>query len=153
MSKLAFSCKGKYPDFSKGYTLYNDRSRKTKPVDKRTYCNIIRDYCKYLSEKLERDGMVDFPKGIGTLFVTMFRRKPQYIGKQFVGFGKMDWKRKAYDGSSSAFGIVFLPSRRYTANLRSFGFVANRRLFQRLKQEYDEGTCSWKPIDFNEKMI
>lgn len=153
MGKFVFSGKGRYPDFTEGYTLYSNRCRKTIPVSSVVYNNIIRDYCKYLSVSFERNGMVDFPNGIGTLFTAVFQRKPQYRGKTFIGYGKMDWETKHFDGSNTAFGIVYLPNRNKVQCMRCYGFVANRRLFQRLKKQYIEQTCDWKPMIFNEKMI
>lgn len=153
MAKLAFSGKGKYPDFEKGYTLYCKRKKKGEPVAETVYNNIVRDYCKTLADRLEKDGMVDLPKDTGTLFTAIFRRKPQYRGNKFVGYGKINRTTGNYDGSPTAFGIVFLPKRNKTNNLRCFGFVANRRLFQRLKNSYVEQTCNWIPMQFNDKMI
>lgn len=152
MSRLAFHDKGKYTDFNAGYELYCKRCKK-EPVDFKTYKNVVRAYCKHIAERLESDGMVDLPSSLGTLVVSDIRRKPQYRGKKFVGFGKVDWKAGHYDGSNKAVGVVYLPRRDKTNNLRCFGFVANRRLFYRIKEKLESGLCAWKPMEFNETMI
>ena len=153
MSRLAFHNRGKYTDFEKSYELYCKRCKKSSPVNYQTYKNIVREYCKCLADRLANDGMVDLPSNLGTIIVSDIRRKPQYRGDKFVGYGKMNWKEGRYDGSNKALGIVFLARRDKTENLRSFGFVANRRLFYRIKELFDSGLSNWQPMEFNETMI
>ena len=152
--KLAFSGEGRYVDFSDGYRLYCNRRRHKEAVDEKTYRRIIRLYCKYLSERLCREGMVDLPTGIGSIAAITITRKPQYRGKQFVGYGKKDWEdRGQYDGKLKTFGLTFLPKRDRTQNLRCYGFVGNRELFKRIKKGYLSGECNWIPLGFKDEMI
>jgi len=151
--KLAFSGQGRYPDFEEGYALYRKRNRGRTPLDQKTYNAVIRKFCKWLAERLEMEGCVDIPSGLGTISAAVITRKPQYRGKKFIGYGKYDWKTGQYDGKLKTFGIVFLPKHSDKNSLRSYGFVANRRLFQRMKDMYDGYDCPWTPIDFNEAMI
>jgi hypothetical protein len=62
-------------------------------------------------------------------------------------------KASEYDGKLKAFGMVYLPRRGKNANLRSYGFVANRALFKRMKNKWNCGFNDWKPIEFNDEMI
>lgn len=150
--KLAFSGQGRYPDFEKGYALYVKRAKTDSYMDRKGYSRVIRAYCKELAGQLETNGMADIP-GLGSLMVSVFRRRPQYRGKKFIGYGKIDWKTKEYDGSPKAFGVAFLPRHDRNQNLRCYGFVANRRLYQRLKEIYDGFDCPWTPLDFSNEMI
>lgn len=151
--KLAFSGSARYAEMKEGYELYVRRSKLGNTVDEKTYNRIVKAYCRMLADKLFEDGMVDLPGELGTITAATITRKPQYRGKKFIGYGKMDWKRGHYDGRLKAFGIVFLPRRERTQNLRSYGFVANRRLFKRMKDSYDKGLCGWKPVVFNDDMV
>ena len=150
--KLAFSGKGRYTDFSEAYELYKKRNPE-KALDEKTYKRVIRKYCGKLAARLKEEGMVDLPKGLGSISTALILRKPQYRGKQFVGYGAMDWKKGHRDGKLKAFGLVFLPRRDKNPNLRCFGFVANRRLFQMLSAKYESGNRNWEPIEFNDEMI
>ena len=150
--KLAFSGQGRYPNFSDGYDLYVKRSRGRQCVDEKTYRNIVRLYCKILADRLLKEGMVDLPACLGSISAATITRKGQYRGGKFVGFGKMDWEKGHYDGKLKAFGMVFLPNRTRSQCLRSYGFVANRRLFTRMKQYYEDSN-PWIPVTFNEGMI
>jgi len=151
--KLAFSGQAKYPDFKKGYDLYTKRARTASYMDYATYKRVVREYCKIASQQLCDEGFVKLPAGIGAVAAITIRRKPQFRGTKFIGYGKMDWKAGHYDGSSTAFGITFLPRMRKKNNLRSYGFVANRRLFKKVKEESESYHCAWKPLEFNEDMI
>ena len=147
--KLAFDNKAHYTDYSKGYDLYKSRNNK---LDERTYNRIIRAYCRLIAEELESAGMSDLPCGMGTLAAAIVTRKPQYRGKKFIGYGKMDWEKGHYDGTLKAFALVYLPSHGKNSNLRSFGFVANRELFKRMKNTYNNGG-DWSPLVFTDEMI
>lgn len=151
--KLAFSGQARYPDMTDGYELYVKRKRMKDPVDIHIYTAVVKEYCRLLAEDLEKDGMIDLPSGLGTIAVVRFNRRPQYRGKKFIGYGKMDWKRGHYNGEVKAFGLAFLPRRDKTNNLRCYGFVANRQLFKRMKKEYDYGLCEWTPMEFGNEMI
>lgn len=151
--KLAFSGQGRYPDFTKGYRLYCSRARKDDVVNEETYRKIVREYCKILSERLVNDGMIDFPGLLGSVAAIELKRRPQYRGKKYIGFGKMDWEKGHYDGTFKTFGIGFLPKRGKIENLRCYGFVANRRLFKQVKERGAEENCGWVPLAFNDKMI
>lgn len=151
--KLAFSGHGRYADFSDGYELYESRAKKKDTVvDKTVYARIVKSYCKIVAERLLNDGMVDLPK-LGSIASAIITRKPQYRGDKFVGYGKMDWKKGHYDGKLKTFGIVFLPRRERNGNMRCFGYVANRRLFVKMKEKYESGNASWAPLEFTDEMI
>ena len=151
--KLAFSGQARYPDFNDGYGLYVRRARTNQPVDLQIYTKIVKGYCKMLSEELEQNGLADLPSDLGSLATIRMKRKPQYRGKKFVGYGKMDWKLGHRDGNINAFGIGYLPKRTRSQNLRCYGFVANRKLFRRIKEKYDAGCHVWAPLTFNDEMI
>ena len=151
--KLAFNGQGRYADFRKGYELYVKRSKLGKFMSEEMYRKVVRSYCRMLADTLENEGIVDLPGGLGSIAAATLTRKPQYRGKKFIGYGKYDWNRKHYDGQLKTFGMVFLPRRERTQNLRCYGFVANRRLFQRMKDMYDRGTNSWYTMEYNDKMI
>lgn len=152
--KLAFSGQARHTDFSDGYALYVKRSRNTATLLSFTeYKRVIRKYCAELAERLLHDGFVDLPCDMGLISAAQITRKPQYRGKRFVGYGAMDWKTGCYDGRLKAFGLVFLPPHNRNRNLRCFGFVGNRRLFQQMKALYKSGNCRWKPMRFDDEMI
>lgn len=151
--KLAFSGQAKYPDMTDGYELYVRRGRKNKPVDLHTYTTVVKEYCRMLADDLKKDGMVDFPSGLGTIAAVTIRRRPQYRGKKFIGFGSYDWKKGHYDGEPEAFGLAFLPRMDKTNNLRCYGFVANRRLFKKMKEMHGEYDCPWVPMEYGKEMI
>lgn len=151
--KLAFSGQARYPDMTDGYELYVRRTRVGKPVDLKTYTAIVKEYCKMLAEDLENEGIADLPCGLGSVAAVIMRRRPQYRGKKFVGYGSYNWKRGHYDGEANAFGLAFLPSRERTNNLRCYGFVANRRLFRRMKELYLGNERDWVPMNYEKEMI
>ena len=151
--KLAFNGQAHYTDFEKGFALYTRRSKRGLCVDYATYKRIIRRYCERLADRLYENGIVDLPNEMGSIAAAIMTRKPQYRGKQFVGYGKMDWKKGHYDGKLKAFGMVYLPRRNRNKNLRSFGYVANRQLFKKMKNQYESDECGWKPIEFKDEMI
>lgn len=151
--RLAFSGEARHPDLSGGYELYVRRSRIRECLDWDTYRRVVKEYCRVLAERLEKDGIADLPCGIGAVAAVTIRRKPLYHGKKFIGYGKMDWKVGYFDGSTTAFGIAFLPDRSANQNLRCYGFVANRKLFKRMKGKYDAGMNNWCPVEFNDEMI
>ena len=153
MGRLAFDNQAKYTDFTKGYELYVKRSRKNKPVSFDDYRRIVKAYCKHLSEKFDTAGMIDLPCGLGMITTALITRKPKYRDGRFVGFGAMDWNTNTLDGTYKAFGFVYLPRHRKKDNLRCYGFVANRRLFKRIKEAYKSGENRWIPMEFDEKMI
>lgn len=152
--KLAFSGQGRYTDFEDSYKLYVNRSRNGDSVDRKTYNRIIRRYCSILAGRLVEYGIIDLPNDIGMIAASILRRRPQYRGKKFIGYGKRDWENGCYDGSLKTFGLVFLPKLGHKRNnFRSYGFVANRKLFKEMKQMYENGDCNWSPITFNDEMI
>lgn len=153
--KLAFNGKAHYTDFEPGYQLYVKRARRDDIFDRATYNRVIRKYCQLLSNRLISNGMVDLPCNLGSISAAVFTRKPQYRGKTFIGYGKMDWKNKRYDGKLKAFGLVYMPRRgnKRQSNLRCYGFVANRNLFKTMKHIYEGENCHWVPVAFNDDMI
>ena len=151
--KLAFSGEARYPNFTDGYRLYSKRVRKGSLVGFSAYCKVVRMYCASLAERLCKDGMVDLPAGLGMITVASFTRKPRYREGKFVGYGMYDWDTKKYNGNPKAFGLVYLPNRNRSENLRCYGFVANRKLYKRMKSMYDNDYKSWTPLEFNDDMI
>ena len=151
--KLAFSGQARYTDFDRAYELYRKRSKKNECFDKTVYRRVIRKYCRMLADRLQEEGFVDLPNDMGTIAAVILTRKPQYRGKKFIGYGKMDWKTGRYDGNLKAFGIAYLPRHDKNDNLRAFGFVANRQLYKKMKAAWENGTCTWIPTQFNDDMI
>lgn len=151
--RLAFSGQAKYPDMTDGYELYVSRTRAGKPVDLHTYTAVVKEYCSLLSEELKQIGFVDLPCELGMIAAVSIRRRPQFRGKKFIGYGKMDWKKGHYDGEPKAFGLAFLPKRNKTNNLRCYGFVANRKLFKKMKELYQSYDCPWVPMEYGKEMI
>lgn len=151
--KLAFNGQGRYADFTDGYALYQKRSRGGDPVSMKDYVKIIKSYCRHAADMLLKDGIVDLPEQFGSISAAILTRKAQFRGKKFIGYGKMDWTTGHYDGNLKAFGIVYLPRHDKNKNMRSFGFVANRRLFKRMKELYQGDGCEWRPLVFSEDLI
>lgn len=151
--KLAFSGEARYPDFKDGYELYKKGTRSRECMDFQTYKRVVRRYCSGLGDKLLTNGFVDFPLQIGSIAAAIFTRKAKYRDGKFAGFGKYDPKLGHYDGSLKAFGLVFLPNRKKDNNLRCYGFVANRKLFKKMKEIYDDYDCPWTPIEFRDEMV
>ena len=151
--KLAFSGEGRYPEFEDGYRLYLKRARTNDNIDLKTYKKVVRLYCRRLAERLCENGIVDLPSGLGSIAAVTMDRKPQFRGTKFIGYGKKDWETGQYDWSKKAFGIAFLARSRKKDNLRSYGFVANRRLFKKISEHKDSFYCNWKPLEFNDEMI
>lgn len=150
--KLAFNNKAHYTDFDAGYGLYVRRSRGGKCLSEEQYRKAIKMYCRYMAKSLCDEGAAELPCGLGMITAAIITRKPQYRGKKFVGYGKMDWQNGTYDGKLKAFGVVYLPRHEY-ANLRCFGYVANRRLFKKMKDIYTSYDCPWQPVEFKDEMI
>lgn len=151
--KLAFSGQGRYADFDEGYALYVKRSKLGNYVDEATYRRIVKAYCKMLSDKLYDEGMIDLPSDLGSVAAATITKKPQYRGNKFIGYGKKDWKTGHYDGKLKSFGMVFLPRRGKNANLRSYGFVANRKLFKKMSTRFHGYDSPWRTIEFNDEMV
>ena len=151
--KLAFHGQAKYTDFRDGYELYRSRTRSREVLSFRGYKRIVKRYCKLLAEHMLEDGSIDLPKGTGTISAAIFTRRPQYRGDKFIGYGKMDWNTGHYDGNLKAFGLAFLPDHSKNANMRCFGFVANRGLFKKLKELFQADYRNWEPVQFNDRMI
>jgi len=151
--KLVFHGQGKYADLSKGYELYLRRTKKENPLDDKTYSRVVKAYCNGLASRLCKDGIVDLPNDMGSIAAVIIKRKPQYRGKKFVGYGKYDPKTGTFDGTMKAFGMMFLPKHGENDNLRCYGYVANRRLFQKMKQLWESREAEWSPIYFNDEMI
>lgn len=106
-----------------------------------------------LAEDLKNNGMTDFPCGLGTVAAVTIRRRPQYRGEKFIGYGSYNWEKGHYNGEPDAFGLAFLPKRDKTQNLRCYGFVANRRLFKKMKERYQSYDCPWVPMEYGNEMI
>ena len=151
--RLAFHNQGRYAEFDKGYDLYVKRSKTGEFMDKVSYKRVIRSYCRKIAEILCRNGAVELASGFGSISAAVITRRPQYRGKRFIGYGGYDWKNGMYDGKLKTFGIVYLPRRDKNANLRCLGFVANRRLFKKMKNDFIGYDCPWYPIEYNNEMI
>lgn len=151
--KLAFSGEARYPEYSSGYVFYVKRCRRSKPLTFIEYKSVIRLYCASLAERLCKEGIVDLPADLGQIAAATIPRRPQYRGDKFIGYGKKDWNKGHYDGSPKSFGIVYLPNRNKKMSLRSYGFVANRKLFKRMKALYEQDYRPWAVMEFNDEII
>lgn len=151
--KLAFNGQAHYANFDASYELYKRRSKTGQIVDEATYKKLIKSYCHSLAEKLAENGIVDLPKEMGSIATAVITRKPQYRNNKFIGYGGIDRATGKYDGKLKTFGIVFLPGHGKNGNLRSFGFVANKQLFRKLKKIYESEECGWQPIEFKDELI
>lgn len=151
--RLAFTNRAQYPNFIDSYELYKKRSKKDLTVDYTTYKRIIKTYCRILAARLVDEGLIDLPCDLGSISAVILTRKPQYRGKKFIGYGKMNWETGQFDGKLKTFGITYLPKRVKYANLRCLGFVANRQLFKKVKARYVQEDCRWQPIEFKDEMI
>ena len=150
--RLAFNGEARFADFGPGYELYLKRERKGQPVDEKTYRRVLKAFCKRLADRLEEHGMVDLPCGLGTIAASTITRKAMDRNGKFDGYGKYDRETGLRDGKLKTFGIVYLAGRGKGC-LRSYGFVANRRLFQRVKEKSEEYGCPWTLMDFNDSMV
>lgn len=149
--KLAFSGYGRYAKYDDGYVLYCSRARSKDVVTKSQYMSIVKMYCKLIADEIEKTGFAELPY-IGNIMCAEIDRKPQYRGNKFIGYGKRDYSKGGeYDGSIKAFGVVYMPNRDATCNLRCLGFVANRRLFKKLKKHNTEN--EYMLVPFNDDMI
>ena len=83
--KLAFNNEAKYTDFAPGYELYLRRNRTGNPVDEATYRRVLKAYCKMMAERLQNDGIVDLPCGLGSICAALIRKKAQYRNGKFDG--------------------------------------------------------------------
>lgn len=151
--KLAFNGQAHYTDFDDAYALYVKRAKYGNVLDEATYRKVIKKYCGMLADELEEKGIIDLPNNLGSISAAVLTRKPQYRGDKFIGYGKMDWEKGHYDGTLKTFGLVLLPKHNKVRNIRCFGFVANRKLFKRLKEKYEGYDRSWEPIQFKEEMV
>lgn len=149
----AFYGKAGSTDMTCGYRCYSTRKKKHEPVSTVIYGRVVRAYCRRLAGKLEKDGMVQLPCGIGLLSAAFVRRKPRYRDGRFLGIGMYDPRTGKYDGTTEAFSIVLFPDISGTQNLRCYGFVCNSRLFRRMKKAWTEGTCAWRPARYDDDMI
>ncbi len=150
--KLAFSGEARHADMGPAYQLYRRRERKGQPLDEKTYRRVLKAYCKMLAERLRNEGMIDLPCGLGLIAAATITRKAQYYGRTFAGYGAMNWKTGKRDGRLKTFGMVYLPSHD-KGSLRCYGFVANRKLFQVMREINNDYGCPWTPMDFNDDMI
>ena len=151
--KLALNGLGHYADFDAGYELYSKRTRIGNPVEQTMYNRVVKAYCRILADRLENEGIVDLPCGLGSISTAIITRKLQYRGDKMIGYGAMDWNKGERDGKLRTFGMVYMSRRDHNNNLRCFGFVANRQLFKRLKEKFTKGESNWTPIKFKEEMI
>lgn len=151
--KLLFNGKEHYTDFDRGYDVYRARTKSRVVISNVMYRRIVRMYCRMLAGRLEEDGIVDLPCDLGTLSASVITRKAQYRGKKFIGYGGYDRNTGILDGKLKTFGIVFMPKHTRKGSLRCYGFVANRRLFRRMKDLYGRFECPWTAIDFYDEMI
>jgi len=144
-----FNGKARYPDFDKPYELYLKRSERSFSVlSKGMFIDIVRRYCKRLSEELDSNGYVDLPLDIGALSAVRISRTPKYdrTNKRYISADTIDWAETKRSGSivrkhdNRTFGICFLPKRaKGMENFRAFGIVANRQLYRRMKNRFDDG--------------
>lgn len=109
-----------------------------------------------LADRLEKEGMVDLPSDIGMLAAVNIRKRPVYDKREgkYRPARSIDWDKvretgtMAYKDSPNTFGFVFVPKHlRKRAIFRCFGFVANKSLYKKLRQEYNKGTLPFYLAD------
>lgn len=149
-----FNGKARYTDFDRPYELYVRRAERAsgKVLSKGEFIDVVRRYCKSLSDKLECTGFVDLPFDIGSLSAVKITRTPKYnrTTKKYSSADNIDWsetKRTGVltrKGDNITFGICFLPKRiKGMENFRSLGIVANRQLYRRMKKKFDDGNIQY----------
>lgn len=156
-----FKNQSRYPDLSKGFETYRNRSKNTpeeRIFDEVQYNRIVKKYCKMLSEVLQNEGIVDLPSDIGSIAAVSIKRKPLYNRKtkMFMTNDYIDWNetrktgRIVRDDNPNTFGFVFVPKHiKGHENFRCFGIRANKTLYQRMRKHYDTGTFDFYLADIN----
>ena len=146
---ILFKGEARYPDMDGGYTLYVNRSAKTpesRIMDKATYSRVVKKFCGVLAERLETEGMTDFPSDMGSVAAVRIRKKPVYDRRtgKFRPADTVDWNETRRSGSivkkhdGYTLGFVFLPKRaKGRGNFRCFGIRANKALYRRMKTGFD----------------
>ena len=144
-----FKDEARYPDMTEGYALYRNRSANTpesRIMDMVTYSRVVKKFCRELSERLEAEGMTDFPSDMGSVAAVRIRKKPVYDRRtgRFRPSCSVDWNETRRIGTivkrdgGQTLGFVFLPKRtKGRDNFRCFGIRANKALYRRMKSVFD----------------
>lgn len=140
---MFFEGKARRADYGPGYARYLSRCVKTpkdRVLDDKAYGKVIQAYCQHLADTLENQGIIDLPSGMGSIVAVRIRLKPQYN----KAMGK--WFTKGTNPHS--FGFIYTPRReKGYENLRCYGYRANRRLYDRMRKKYDDGTLPFYLFD------
>ena len=152
---MFFKDKAHTPNLDAGYSRYIGRcatSPKERIFSKGQYAKVVKDFCQMLSERLEREGMIDFPCGAGSVAAVQIKCKPIYDKKhkRWISTAPVDWKKTDEVGkivrksNPFVFGFTFLSRReKGLENFRCYGIRANRALYKKMKQQYDDGSLSF----------
>lgn len=148
---MFFDNKARRPNYDSGYAKYLGRCAKTKAdkvFDRSRYISIVKDYCKMLAQRLEDEGTIDLPCGMGSIVAVSIRRRPRYnkrTGKWHLA-NSIDWEMfrnegvKMYKDDKYTFGFIYSPRREEGfENLRCYGIRANEELYSRMRKKYDDG--------------
>lgn len=150
-----FSGDARYPDLDAAYDLYLKRSAKTpvsRVLDKAQFNRIVKLFCKSKADELEKTGMIDLPCGLGMIAAVKVERKPTFDTRtgKYRTSSRVDWDETRRTGkisfmdSADTFGFVFVPKwKKGNENLRCVGIRANKELYRRMKDKYDNGTLDF----------
>ena len=146
-----FINKARYPDLTNGYLLYRNRSSLTPPerlLTEAQFNRVIKRYCKRLATMVEDCGVADLPCDMGAIVAVNIKKRPVYDAreKKFKPARSVDWdktretKSMVYKYDPNTFGFVFAPKHIRGRNIfRCFGFVANKSLYKRMREKYNDG--------------
>jgi len=157
---MFFDRKARKPNLSDGYARYLGRCTKTpedKILDYKTYRKIVGDYCGMLADRLEQEGVIDLPSGIGSIVAVAIRRRPRYdkTASKWRSTQVINWKATKQDGATVysdtpyTFGFIFSPRReKGYENFRCYGIRLNYKLYARMRKMYEDGML---PFHLNNK--
>lgn len=154
MRKL-FNGEARYPDLDCSYDYYLSRrgeSERSSTLSREDFNRVVKMYCKSLAEDLCSTGSIDLPCDMGMIAAVRVKRKPVFntrTGKYTTG-SSVDWDRTREEGKivfgdgNDAFGFVFVPKwKKGNENLRCVGIRANKELYRKMKDMYNEGTLDF----------
>lgn len=157
---MFFDKKARIPDLRSGYERYVGRCANTKKeniLDYSTYRKIVDDYCGMLAQRLEQEGTIDLPCGIGSIVAVAMRRRPTYDKKanRWRSSQAVNWKATkregtvVYHNTPNTFGFILSPRReKGYENFRCYGIRVNAKLYARMRKQYDDGML---PFHLNRK--
>lgn len=155
---ILFKNKSRYPDLNNGYKLYECRSipKGESVVSRNTYNRIVKMFCKSLASSLIETGMIDLPCDIGSIAVVSIHKKPIYDKRKkcYTYNNLIDWNRTRkegrviHGGSLDTVGIKFIAkNKRGRDNFNCFGIRANKSLYKKIKDMYNNNELQFIPVD------